>query len=678
MSFELLHNFVTAIDKKQQQEAEVFDKTIKGTIKSIQKELLSDKFLPSLQLKRLFEKLLRRADYPMEVAITGQFSSGKSTFLNALLQKDILPTGITPVTSKVNFINYGPKYKLKVTYLSGHEAFHPIEDISHFTDQRQSISEIKYLTLYAPMDILKDISFVDTPGLNSLSDADTTTTQKVLRDVDGIIWLTLIDNAGKESEAQTLKHYLSNFKSKSLCLLNQKDKFSPEQVQTSSDYVAQSFSDYFTQVIPISAKQALESRQYQKEILISDEIQGLISSFKKALPNHHEAKSLEFFKRDFEHFQKNVQTIQVRDTRSDLQAQEDSNILEVIDFIEDVIRPKALESKVYSIQQELHSICDILTKEYETIMAVYETLDEIHQSAVIEMRMSLETLLQADRGEFFLVQEAMQLLLTEIAHEIFINIKSQRKKRYSQSEKNLFGKQKTTAVEYESYSVDSDTILKQLFYDDQYIDKKIIRTMKQLQTIEDETTQSLRRVFLTAKASIEQWRKTYEYLSKQREIASDLEFANTRNFVARVYENFLSFYHASSEDSIAVMKKNFSFLKGAFSFNYRQVTSATIAFFEAKLQKSIHSYEKDPSQFSISLPTEDEILEKLKEDFSIQKLETFLTSNRSYMHNIINYAKSELDFIVAGRTKFLKAQAKEIEDKKEALLKIKASIEGGD
>ena len=92
----------------------------------------------------------------MEVAITGQFSSGKSTFLNALLSRNILPTGITPVTSKVNFINYGDEYKLKITYYSGAQEFAPIESIADFTDQREDeMQDIKYLTLYAPMDILK-------------------------------------------------------------------------------------------------------------------------------------------------------------------------------------------------------------------------------------------------------------------------------------------------------------------------------------------------------------------------------------------------------------------------------------------------------------------------------------------------------------------------------------------
>ncbi len=68
--------------------------------------------------------------------------------------------------------------------------------------RKDEMKDIKYLTLYAPMDMLKDLSFVDTPGLNSQSQSDTDTTRKVLRDVGGIIWLTLIDNAGKQSRSK--------------------------------------------------------------------------------------------------------------------------------------------------------------------------------------------------------------------------------------------------------------------------------------------------------------------------------------------------------------------------------------------------------------------------------------------------------------------------------------------
>ena len=281
--------------KEQFVQEEVFDDSISGEIKRIQKALLDEKFLPSVQLKSIFNKLLRRSKYPMEVAIVGQFSSGKSTFLNALLSKDVLPTGITPVTSKVNFINYGEEYKLKVNYSNGATEYHSLENISQFTDQRYAIEDIKYLTLYAPMEILKEITFVDTPGLNSQSISDTQTTKNILRDVDGIIWLTLIDNAGKNSEAEVLKEYLQNFQEKSLCVLNQKDKFSNEHVETTVSYIKESFKDFFSDVIPISAKQALDSRVNQQNVLMDSALYSMQKSFKESSNLHKDSNDLSFF-----------------------------------------------------------------------------------------------------------------------------------------------------------------------------------------------------------------------------------------------------------------------------------------------------------------------------------------------------------------------------------------------
>ena len=267
-NFTVLDSFINEFRQTYNLEEVTYDEGLVGDIKRIKDKLLDERFLPSRQLEQLLDKQIRRARYPMEVAITGQFSAGKSTFLNALLSRNILPTGITPVTSKVNFINYGEEYKLKITYYSGAQEYAPIESIAEFTDQRKDeMKDIKYLTLYAPMDMLKDLSFVDTPGLNSQSQSDTDTTRKVLRDVGGIIWLTLIDNAGKQSEAKILEEYMEHFQDKTLCVLNQKDKFTPEQIETTTKYVSEKFAKYFAQVTPISAKMALDSRAQQKTVL---------------------------------------------------------------------------------------------------------------------------------------------------------------------------------------------------------------------------------------------------------------------------------------------------------------------------------------------------------------------------------------------------------------------------
>ena len=142
----------------------------------------------------------------MQIAIIGQFSSGKSTFLNALLGENILPTGITPITSKVCKICYGDEYILEVVYKNGHKIPQNIDFLHKLT--RQNSQNIDYFCLYAPILLLKEINFLDTPGFNSQNQEDTNTTLKILENVDGIIWLTLIDNAGKNSEKMLLKELL--------------------------------------------------------------------------------------------------------------------------------------------------------------------------------------------------------------------------------------------------------------------------------------------------------------------------------------------------------------------------------------------------------------------------------------------------------------------------------------
>jgi GTP-binding protein EngB required for normal cell division len=374
----ILKSFVNEYKETYTIQEVVYEEGLVGDIKRIQTKLLDEKFLPSTQLHSILNKQMRRARYPMEIAITGQFSAGKSTFLNALLARNILPTGITPVTSKVNFINYGEEYKLKITYYSGAQEFAPIESIADFTDQReQEMKDIKYLTLYAPMDILKDISFVDTPGLNSQSQGDTDTTRRVLRDVGGIIWLTLIDNAGKLSEAEVLEEYMQHFKNKSLCVLNQKDKLTPEQVETTTNYVKEKFSKYFAQVTPISARMALESRAHQKRVLLDDEFEIITKEFKKELNNNIGIESLDFFKNTFEAFHKRVEEINTKDMSEDRKLLKESNINEVLEFIENVIRPQAAESKEFAIKKDLRGICDILIKDYETITKIYDALIEV-------------------------------------------------------------------------------------------------------------------------------------------------------------------------------------------------------------------------------------------------------------------------------------------------------------
>lgn len=664
-----LKEIVKEYQEKYLQE-EVFDESIAGEIKRIQKLLLDEKFLPSVGLKSLFNKLLRRSGYPMEVAIVGQFSSGKSTFLNALLSKDVLPTGITPVTSKVNFINYGDEYKLKVTYNNGANEYHSLESISKFTDQRYAIEDIKYLTLYAPMDILKDISFVDTPGLNSQSISDTQVTKKILRDVDGIIWLTLLDNAAKESEAEVLNEYLDNFKDKSICVLNQKDKFSDEQVQTTVSYVNKSFGSFFSHVIPISAKQALDSRVNQKDVLIDTALFSMQEAFKKSSNVNKFSNNLTFFQDEFEEFTKKIDDINKHDSSADEKMMKESNISEVLSFIQDTIRPQAKAAKAYSIKKDLNYICDILIQEYESILGVYESLVDILTTKESEILEAFDSVYLKHSKALYLTFDQMESIIQTITDTIYENIKAKDAVRYEE-EKGVFGQKHITSHTYETIFVDSEAIMNKLFYKDKSLDKQIKAAMSYFKTIEQQSSEDLKDVFRILKHEIQLWQEPYELIKKHREIASDLEFANTRQFVSKVYENITLPYHLAILGNIDALHKKFAYFNGAFSYSYTQITKECVFLIQEKIDIQTLSFEKDPLKYTINIPSSEDILETVKDSFTFEKIELFLTSRRNYLHKTIETSKAQFIQINSEQTEYVISKKLNYIDKIEEIKKIK-------
>src|SRR5258705_2780781 len=57
------------------------------------------------------------------LVVLGEFNHGKSTFVNALLGSEILPTGITPTTASINHVVHAPAPTAKVMLLTGESKF---------------------------------------------------------------------------------------------------------------------------------------------------------------------------------------------------------------------------------------------------------------------------------------------------------------------------------------------------------------------------------------------------------------------------------------------------------------------------------------------------------------------------------------------------------------------------
>src|SRR4051812_37110190 len=78
------------------------------------------------------------------LVVAGEFNSGKSSFINALLGERVLPEGVTPTTDRINVLRHGPE----------------------ITDQ---LREAYLLERTHPAEVLREISIVDTPGTNAIT-----------------------------------------------------------------------------------------------------------------------------------------------------------------------------------------------------------------------------------------------------------------------------------------------------------------------------------------------------------------------------------------------------------------------------------------------------------------------------------------------------------------------------
>jgi GTPase SAR1 family protein len=121
----------------------------------------------------------------------GQFKRGKSTLLNAFIGEPVLPTGVVPVTSVVTVIRHGERLAARVRYDSGDwEECEPRTLATCVTEEQNPGNEkgVAGVEVFAPSALLESgLCLVDTPGIGSVSAANTETARAFVPHVDAAL-----------------------------------------------------------------------------------------------------------------------------------------------------------------------------------------------------------------------------------------------------------------------------------------------------------------------------------------------------------------------------------------------------------------------------------------------------------------------------------------------------------
>jgi Dynamin family len=154
------------------------------------------------------------------IACVGQFKRGKSTLINALIGRPVVPTGFIPVTAVPTVIRFGGQLRARVRTRDGSWNEIPVSDLKEYVTEEfnpENKKGVQGAEAFIPSPLLSSgMCMVDTPGLGSVFTGNTATTQAFIPHIDAALVvvgadpplageeLRLVEEVGKEVQGLIL------------------------------------------------------------------------------------------------------------------------------------------------------------------------------------------------------------------------------------------------------------------------------------------------------------------------------------------------------------------------------------------------------------------------------------------------------------------------------------------
>jgi predicted GTPase len=344
--------------------------------------------------KQCSDLMVKLAEDRFTLAVLGQFKRGKSSIMNAFIGKELLPTGVLPVTSAITKLRYGPVERLLINY---NKSIFPSElsvsEISEYVTQEKNPNNekrVKEVYVELPLPFLRyGIEFVDTPGVGSSIIANTATTYNFLPECDAVLFVTSADTPLTSLELEFLEK-IKEYANRIFFIVNKIDLVSNEERGEIVKFVMKTINDHFesnvNRIFPVSSRIALEARTTNSSKLYEQSglktLEDTLASFLT------EAKSNVFL------------TSIIQKVISILNTEASQNI-----FSEDFLQQRAIaiqkEEKI-TATKEPYSASASITKAYENLEILYQRLSNNTTNESFNFRSGLPELKQKQQKNFLI------------------------------------------------------------------------------------------------------------------------------------------------------------------------------------------------------------------------------------------------------------------------------------
>jgi small GTP-binding protein len=237
--------------------------------------------------KTIADTVQRIKNHEFNLVLLGQFKRGKSTLANCFLGKDVIPSGVLPLTSIITEIKYGQKEELHVCYASGKKRTFPLNRISAFVTEKLNPGNKKgvdRVIVFCNSAFLKNsVVLIDTPGTSSTLKHNTKVTEAYLPNCDAAIMLISADSPLSSEEVNFIEA-IQKYAPKLFFVLNKCDYVSEKDKREMARHVEYELrkSGIAAKVMPASARVGLLGKLKKDEKLVAD---SGVRSLEQALLN---------------------------------------------------------------------------------------------------------------------------------------------------------------------------------------------------------------------------------------------------------------------------------------------------------------------------------------------------------------------------------------------------------
>lgn len=190
----------------------------------------------------------------LNVAILGRFKAGKSSFLNHLLGRQLLPVGVIPVTTVVTEIQYGPREEAEILFRDGRTERLPVERIGECISESGNpgnIRQVGRVRVDLPaMERYRGIRFVDTPGLESVLEHSTDASLAWLPNVGLALVAVGVDPPLSQHDIELIRR-LSRYTPNISLLLTKVDVLDEGERAEVQEFVRQQLGRYWDGAVPV-------------------------------------------------------------------------------------------------------------------------------------------------------------------------------------------------------------------------------------------------------------------------------------------------------------------------------------------------------------------------------------------------------------------------------------------